>query len=131
MKRSIIEAVFKSDRKKVWNTVTDNENYEWRSDLSKIIVSPDQKKFYEYTKNGTKTEFDITLKIPYESYEFNMNNKHMSGHWKGVFIDEENGTKIVFTEEVELKNPFIRLFAGAYLKKQQAAYISDLRKALE
>lgn len=98
MKKSTIEAVLKSDVKKVWNIVTDNENYEWRSDLSKISVSPDTNKFYEYTKNGFKTEFDITLKIPYECYEFDMKNKYMSGHWKGVFIGEESGTKIVFTE---------------------------------
>jgi len=130
MKKSTIEAEFKSDIKKVWSLVTDNQNYEWRSDLSKIESSSDTNKFYEFTKDGIKTEFDITLKIPYESYEFDMNNKNMSGHWKGDFSSEGNGTKIVFTEEVTVKNPVMNLLVGVYLKKQQSTYISDLKNAL-
>lgn len=130
MKKSTIEAVFNSDLKKVWDTVTDNKNFAWRSDLSKIEVSNDGSKFYEYTKDGIKTEFSITLKKPYERYEFDMNNKNMSGHWIGVFSEKKNGTKIVFTEEVTVKNPIMNLFVGGYLKKQQSTYIEDLKKAL-
>lgn len=130
MKKSTIEAVFDSDVKTVWDIVTDNEHFEWRSDLSKIEVCPDADKFYEFTKNGYKTEFHITVKKPYECYEFDMKNKNMIGHWKGIFLKEDKGTKIRFTEEVTVKNPVMNLFAGAYLKKQQNTYISDLKRAL-
>lgn len=130
MKKSTIEAVFNSDIKKVWDTVTDNKNFAWRSDLSKIEVSADGSKFYEYTNDGYKTEFVIKLKKLYERYEFDMNNKNMDGHWIGVFIKNGNGTKIVFTEEVNVKNPVMNLLAGSFLKKQQSTYIADLRKAL-
>lgn len=50
MARSRIKAIFQWDIKKVWEVVTSLENYEWRSDLSKIEVVSD-KTFIEYT-NG-------------------------------------------------------------------------------
>lgn len=35
MRRSTITAAFKTDIQKVWETVTDNTNYAWRSNLGK------------------------------------------------------------------------------------------------
>lgn len=130
MKKSTIVATFISDVQKVWDVVTDNNNCSWRSDLSGIIVSPDSNDFTECTKNGFKTDFSITLKKPYEQYEFDMKNKNMIGHWKGVFSQNGTGTRIEFTEEVELKNPIMNLFVKVYLKKQQETYVNDLKKAL-
>ncbi len=132
MKKSTITAIFKADIEKVWEVVTNNNNYEWRSDLSKIDVSADRSSFTEYTKDNFTTEFNITLKKTYERYEFDMTNKNMKGHWVGVFsTDNNNGTKIEFTEEVFVNNPIMNLFVGKYLKKQQALYIEDLRRELE
>ena len=54
----------------------------------------------------------------------------MKGNWTGIFESCDGGTKITFTEEVQVKNPIINLFVKSYLKKQQAAYIADLRKAV-
>jgi hypothetical protein len=130
MKKSTIIAIFISDVQKVWNVVTDNNNCSWRSDLSQIIVSSDNNNLTEYTKNGFKTDFTITLKKPYEQYEFDMKNKNMSGHWKGVFSQNGTGTRIEFTEEVEVKNSIMNLFVKFYLKKQQETYVKDLKKAL-
>lgn len=39
-------------------------------------------------------------------------------------------TTIDFIEDVTAKKMLIKPFVGAYLKKQQAAYVSDLGKAL-
>jgi hypothetical protein len=130
MKESTIVATFISDVQKVWDVVTDNNNCSWRSDLSEIIVSSNSDNFTECTKKGFKTDFSIKLKKPYEQYEFDMKNKNMRGHWKGVFSQNGTGTRIEFTEEVELKNPIMNLFVKVYLKKQQATYINDLKKAL-
>lgn len=44
MKKSTVIATFESDITKVWNVVTDNTIFAWRSDLSKITVSDDGKK---------------------------------------------------------------------------------------
>ncbi|MFW2491956.1 polyketide cyclase [Clostridium chromiireducens] len=124
MKRSTVIATFESSVEKVWDVVTVNNNCSWRSNLSQIIVSSDNN-FSEYAKNGFKTDFTITLKKPYKQYEFDMKNKNMSGHWKGVFSQNETGTRIEFTEEVEVKNPIMNLFVKFYLKKQQEIYIKD------
>lgn len=40
-------------------------------------------------------------------------------------------TTIKFTEDVIAKKMIMKSFVGSYLKKQQAAYVRDLRKALE
>lgn len=130
MKRSTITAIFKTDIKTVWEVVTNNNKYEWRSDLSKIEVSKDENSFTEYTKDNFSTNFSITLKKPYERYEFDMTNKNMNGHWIGVFRSINNGTQIEFTEEVSVNNPIMNLFVGLYLKKQQSLYIKDLKKEL-
>ena len=131
MKQFSVSAIFKSDIQKVWDIVTDNTQYAWRSDIGKVEVSDDGQTFIEYTKKGGfPTTFTITLKNTGERYEFDMQNQNMSGHWTGVFSSIDDGTKIDFTEELNVKNPIMNLFAGAYLGKQQATYINDLRKAL-
>lgn len=54
----------------------------------------------------------------------------MRGHWIGIFSKDGSGTKIEFTEEVEMTNPIMNLFVKSYLKKQQATYVADLKKVL-
>lgn len=130
MVKSNIKATFKSDIAKVWETVTSNRNYKWRSDLSKIKILEDGKRFVEYTKGGFPTMFTVTPKEPCSRYEFDMENKNMKGHWIGIFTETAEGTAIDFTEEITVKNPFMKLLAGLYLKKQQRTYVNDLKKAL-
>lgn len=130
MKKATVIARFHSSIETVWNIVTDNTAFDWRSDIVKIEVSDDGNHFTELTKDGFETEFTIVLKKPYERYEFDMKNKNMDGHWIGLFSKDGSGTKIEFTEEVEVANPIMNLFVKSYLKKQQVAYITDLRKAM-
>lgn len=130
MKKSTITATFTSPIEKVWNTVTDNTNFAWRSDISKVVVSDDKKKFSEFTNKGFKTKFFIMKKEECKRYEFSIENKNISGYWIGIFSQNGEGTEIEFTEQIEALNPIVNLFASKYLKKQQDTYISDLRKAL-
>lgn len=130
MKKATVIARLHSSIEAVWNIVTDNTAFGWRSDIVKIEVSDDGNRFTEFTKDGFETEFTIVLKKPYERYEFDMKNKNMDGHWIGLFSKDGSGTKIEFTEEVEVANPIMNLFVKAYLKKQQATFITDLRKAM-
>ncbi|MBC8545226.1 SRPBCC family protein [Bianquea renquensis] len=126
---SKIKAVFQSDIKKVWETVTSLENYAWRSDLSKIeVLSKNQ--FVEYTKEGYATTFTITVAEPYKRWEFDMENGNMKGHWIGVFTQKGEQTEIDFTEDVTAKKTIMKPFVKAYLKKQQSQYVSDLRNAV-
>ena len=130
MKSSTVTAQFPYDCKTVWDIVTDNKNYAWRSDLSRIEVI-DENRFDEYTKEGFVTHFCITAKDPCHEYRFTMENKNMHGSWSGIFESCDGGTEIIFTEVVQVNNPIMNLFVKGYLKKQQAAYIADLREALE
>lgn len=132
MRKSYISANFKSDISTVWDVVTNNEDYAWRSDLSKIIVVDDHH-FTEITKDGYKTDFTITLKEPHSRYEFDMENKNIKGHWTGIFsVVKESGTRIDFTEELYIKNPMLELMSYLFmnLNKIQARYVADLRKKL-
>ena len=127
---SNIKAVFHCDIKKVWEVVTSLEQYEWRSDLSKIEILSDTQ-FVEVTKDGYRTTFTITATEPYHRWEFDMENDNMYGHWTGVFSEENGATTIDFTENVTAKKLLMKPFVGGYLRKQQAVYVNDLRKAVE
>lgn len=125
-----VKVVLHCDLQKVWNTVTSLENYAWRSDLAKIEVLEDGKQFVEYTKDGYATVFTVTAFEPMKRYEFDMQNDRMQGHWVGLFSYENEETKVDFTEVITVKKMILKPFTGVYLKKQQAAYIADLKRFL-
>ena len=127
---SNIKANFQCDAQKVWNVVTSLNNYQWRSDLSRVEVLG-EKRFVEYTKNGYPTTFTVTCEIPYKRWEFDMENGNMKGHWIGIFKEENGMTEVDFTEDVKVKKFFMRPFVKSFLTKQQELYVSDLKKALE
>ena len=126
---SNIKTVLSADISKVWDVVTDVENYSWRSDLSRTELL-EKNQFVEYTKEGYPTTFTITSSVPYERWEFDMENSNMKGHWVGIFTPKEGKTEIEFTENVTVKKIFLRPFIKRYLRKQQALFVSDLEKAL-
>ncbi len=130
MATSNIKALIPSELRQVWDFVLDIENYaSWRSDLSKTeVISNTQ--FIEYTKDGYPTTFTVTRIEPYRRWEFDMKNSNMKGHWIGVFTDKGNETEIDFTERVEVKKWLMKPFVKSYLKKQQAQFVADIRKAL-
>ena len=129
MTTSNIKAVFKSDIRKVWETVLAVGNYKWRSDLNKVEVIS-EKQFIEYTKDGYPTTFTVTAVEPYKRWEFDMENTNMKGHWSGVFISRGKETEIEFTEYVTAKKLFLKPFVKLYLKKQQKQFVTDLEKEL-
>ena len=126
---SNIKATFKCDIQTVWNIVTSLENYQWRSDLSKIEMLSETQ-FIEYTKDGYATNFTITANEPCKRWAFDMENSNMKGHWTGLFTEKNGQTEIDFTEDVAPKKWFMKPFIKGFLKKQQELYVSDLKKAL-
>ena len=77
------------------------------------------------------TAFTITTVEPCNRWEFDMENTNMRGHWTGLFTQTEEGTEMEFTETVEVKKRFLKLFVKGYLKRHQTRFVSDLKKALE
>ena len=127
---SKMKAVFQNDIEDVWKVVTSLNNYQWRSDLSRVEVINDRQ-FIEYTKDGYATSFTITITEPFKRWEFDMENSNMNGHWTGVFSFRNGQTEIEFTEDITAKKWIMKPFVKAFLKKQQKLYVSDLRKALQ
>lgn len=131
MIKSNIKKEFNCDRNKLWNIITDNSNYLWRSDLSKIDVIDDTH-FIEYTKNNYPTHFTITSKEKLKEYKFDLENTNLRGKWIGIFTELPNGNILLdFTEEIEVNNFIMKLLARLYLKNQQKRYMSDLEQELD
>lgn len=126
---STIKAILQKDVRDVWNVVTSVEKYAWRSDLSKTEIL-NEKQFVEYAKGGYATTFTLTAVIPYERWEFDMENSNMKGHWIGLFASQDGQTEVIFTENVVAKRFLLKPFVKFYLKKQQTRFLTDLRNAL-
>ena len=130
MIRSNIKKQFSCDRNKLWDIITDNSNYVWRSDLSKIEIIDDTH-FVEYTKNNFPTYFTITSKEKLKEYKFDLENTNLKGKWIGIFKELPNGNiELDFTEEIEVNSFIKKLLVKSYLKSQQKRYMRDLEKEL-
>lgn len=131
MIRSNIKKKFSCDKNKLWDIITDNTNYFWRSDLSKIEII-DETHFIEYTKNNFPTYFTITAKEKLKEYKFDLENDNIKGKWVGIFKELSNGNiELDFTEEIEVNSLIMKLLAKPYLKSQQKRYMRDLEKKLK
>ena len=138
MKTRIAEkqVIFFSPLEKVWEIVTNNDDYSWRSDIKFIEQFDDGKRWREYYDHNKKryTTFIITKIVDRKEYCFNMENINFNGKWTGTFFEMDDGnTKCFFREEINIKNPVI--WAMSYiafnLKKIQNQYIADLKVKLD
>lgn len=130
MIKANIKRELNCDIEKLWNIITDNTKYAWRSDLSKIEIIDDEH-FIEYAKNNYPTYFNITSKIYLKEYKFDIENTNIRGKWTGILKKTDNGNVLLdFTEEIETNNFIMKLLAKSYLKNQQKRYMNDLEKEL-
>ena len=130
MIKSNIKKEFNCGIEKLWNIITDNNKYAWRSDLSKIEII-DDKHFIEYAKNNYPTYFTITSKDYLKEYKFDLENANIKGKWIGLFKELPNGNvELDFTEEIETNNFIMKLLAKSYLKRMQKRYMRDLEKEI-
>ena len=133
LRTSQMTARFSSSLEAVWEAVTDNTDFSWRSDLNHIDTKPDGVTFVEYPKKGSETVFTITEKQPGRLYAFHMEHAMFTGEWTGEFSKAPSGgTCIVFTERLRIRNPVIWLlsFAMMDLHGMQERYFHDLRVKL-
>lgn len=130
MVKSNIKKEFNCNIEKLWDIITDNTKYAWRSDLSKIEIVDDTH-FIEYAKNDYPTYFTITSKQKLKEYKFDIQNTNIKGRWIGIFEKLDNGNVLLdFTEEIETNNFIMKILAKPYLKSQQKRYMRDLEKEL-
>lgn len=124
--------VFSSDIKNVWETVTNNLDYDWRTDIKSIEILDDNQ-WLEHYDNGRFTKFILKKKVTYSEYVFEMENQMFTGVWTGYFSELDSGeTKAILTEKIFIKNPIIRIISYLFwdLKKIQEVYIRDLKNKL-
>lgn len=114
---------------KVWNKVTDLNDFVWRSDLKNIRIVDDNK-FVEISKDGIETCFKITECIKNQYWSFEIENENIEGTWVGKFYSHGDKTTLDFTENIVSKKLIFKPFIASYLKKQQKLYFRDLKKAL-
>lgn len=124
-----VKVTFLCPIEKVWNTVTDLDSYEWRSDIERIKVL-DGHRFIEYSKDGIPTSFKVTRKGNHKLWRFELENKNIKGVWIGRFLSHGGSTTLDFTESVTAKKLYMKPFVGAYLRKKQYQYFVDLKKEL-
>lgn len=130
MAESNTKKEFSCSAEDLWGIITNNTDYTWRSDLSRIEII-DDKHFVEYTKNNFPAHFTITAKRQYEEYRFDIENANIKGKWIGLFRKLPNGnTELDFTEEIVTHNPVMKLLARPYLRSQQKRYLKDLGKRI-
>ena len=115
---------------RVWAAVTDLDRWQWRSGLGNLERTGENG-FVEYDRRGFPTHFTVTDCHPPLFWAFDLENANLTGRWTGAFRPEGGGTRVVFTEHITPKKPWMRLFAKGYLRRQQARYLSDLERALE
>lgn len=113
----------------VWDTVTNLNNFSWRSDLKDVKII-DEHNFIEISKNGIETYFRITECIKYRSWIFEIDNKNIKGFWLGKFYSKGDKTILDFTENVVSKKVIFKPFISFYLKRQQKIYFRDLKVKL-
>ena len=113
----------------VWDTVTNLNDFSWRSDLKAVKII-DEHNFIEIAKNGIETYFRITECIIYQSWIFEIDNKNIKGTWIGKFYSKGDKTILDFTENVVSKKIIFKPFISLYLKRQQRIYFKDLKVKL-
>lgn len=114
---------------KVWNKVTDLNDFIWRSDLKNIRII-DANKFIEISKDGIETYFKVTECIKNQCWSFEIENENIKGTWVGKFYSYGDKTTLDFTENIVSKKLILKPFIGSYLRKQQKLYFKDLKKVL-
>ena len=86
--------------------------------------------FTEHGRDGFSTRFTITCRKANALWEFTLENENLTGTWRGEFRAVEDGTRVTFTERIQPRKWWMRLFARRYLQSQQRRYFEDLQRTL-
>lgn len=130
MATSVLKTTINGNIHKVWEIVLAVDRYgTWRRDLREAKML-NERQFMEYTNGGYATTFTVTAVEPYHRWEFDIENNNIKGHWIGIFTEKGNETGINFTEYATAKKILMKPFVPFYLRRQQAQFLADLKKAL-
>lgn len=129
--------IFKATPEIIYTTITDNKNWNYRSDLKNleiIEINGNIEIWNEISKDGTIIQFKTREKKPYSFYSFDMKSKIMTGYWTAELDSIDNGeTILTITEYVLIKNPFIKVLSYLFfdIGQYMELYQKDLKIRLE
>ena len=95
--------IFESRISDVWRVMTDLNDYAWRSDISRIEVFEQGKKFTEISTGGVETRFIVTDFQPVTRYAFSMENENFAGDWTGE-LSESGGKTLAVLPKIFGRN---------------------------
>lgn len=131
MARVCEKVILSADIERVWELLTSYDKYPlWRSDLKMVDVVGD-KYFMETSTDNKRLMFYIIKSEPCSLLTIDFKNDILSGSWTGRLRKDNEKTVIDITEELYTKKLLLRPFIKGYLKKQQAVFIEDMKRALE
>ncbi len=131
MARVCEKVILSADIERVWELLTSYDKYTlWRSDLKMVDVVGD-KYFMETSTDNKRLMFYIIRSEPCSLLTLDFKNDILSGSWTGRLRKENEKTVLDITEELYTKKWLLRPFINGYLKKQQAVFIEDMKRALE
>ncbi|APY12838.1 hypothetical protein BWZ22_11340 [Seonamhaeicola sp. S2-3] len=130
-------AIFSTSPESIFNLITDNRNWKWRSNLKEVQIlesAGDNEIFKEIQKKGQAITFKVKSKIPYSRYEIEIIEANgFTGYWTGTLEETDNGgTELTFTEYATIKNPFIKVLSYLFfdLGSTIDQYLGDIAKAI-
>lgn len=130
------QTTFKSSIQKVYEVVTNNESWQYRTSLDSLIIierNCDFEVWDEYSK-GFKIRFRTVKKTPYSFYAFKMQSKAFTGNWEAKFETTDKGqTLFTATETIHYRNLWYKVLGHIFmnLDKYMETYQSELRNKLE
>ena len=133
----ICQSIFEASPEVVYNIVTNNEEWAYRSDLEKLAIiekNGDTEIWEETDKKGGVIRFETLEKKPYSYYSFKMESKVMTGRWTAAMEEVGNkNTLFTATEYIKMKNPFLKTLSYLFfdIGKYMENYQNDLRLKIE
>lgn len=132
------QTVFDAGPETVYNIITNNEDYAYRSDLKEIIIVEKKGDFEvwdEVAGNGNTIRFRTTKKVPFSRYEFDIVEANgFTGHWIGEIKETGPGqTLFTATEIIRIKNPVIKVLSYLFfdIGKFMETYQEDVKRKIE
>ena len=130
------ETVFSASPKQVYEIITDNSNWTYRSSVTDLKVISENKGFEEWIEtsaDGNVIHFKTKEKIPYSFYSFEMQGKLFDGNWTGEFIEAEEGkTLFIATENIIVRNPIFKVvsYFAMDIEKMMLDYQNDVSQEI-
>lgn len=132
------QSVYDASPQTVYNIVTDNNDWTYRSDLSNLQIIEKQgdiEAWKETDRKGNVILFRTKEKVPCSFYSFDMKSRIFTGYWTAYFEELPEGkTLFTATEHIRINNPIIKVLSylffdiGKYMEKYQSDLDLKIKK---